>query len=247
MRPRDSAYAVVHTAAAAVAAVPAGDAWLTEEERAVLSLFTVEKRRADWRLGRCVGKQAAVAYLRSVGWRVAPAAIGIVAGPDGAPEPRLPAGAPSFALSLSHSGGVGFAAAGAVGHLGCDVERIEARSRHFVADYFTAEEARAMDGLEDAEAAFAANLVWSAKESALKALREGLRLDTRVVRVDEASLREGLGRASETAPSWKAIAIDLRDGPRFHGLWRRDQQHVWTVVADVPVAVVDVRRLGRVA
>ena len=43
---------------ACAADVPAGDAWLSAAERHVQSGLRIEKRRADWRLGRWTAKQA---------------------------------------------------------------------------------------------------------------------------------------------------------------------------------------------
>ena len=68
--------------------------------------------------------------------------------------------------------------------IGCDLEMVEPRSDAFVADYFTIEEQAlvARASAEDRPRLLA--LLWSAKESALKALHEGLRLDTRSVIVN---------------------------------------------------------------
>ena len=63
--------------------------------------------------------------------------------------------------------------------LGCDLEVIEPRSEEFVADYFTTEEQKMVSQAPIADRSKLLALLWSAKESALKALREGLRFDTR--------------------------------------------------------------------
>jgi hypothetical protein len=46
-----------------LAEVPAGEAWLGSSERVALACLQVEKRRADWRLGRHTAKTAAAAFL----------------------------------------------------------------------------------------------------------------------------------------------------------------------------------------
>lgn len=72
------------------------------------------------------------------------------------------------------------------GTLGVDLEAVEPRSRGFVADYLTAYEQAYVSGQGDPGSEgwdAAANLLWSAKESALKVLRVGLRADTRSVEV----------------------------------------------------------------
>ena len=66
--------------------------------------------------------------------------------------------------------------------LGCDLELVEPRSDRFVADYLTAAEQQLVLGAGP-ERDLVANLIWSAKESALKVLRVGLRRDTRSVEV----------------------------------------------------------------
>jgi len=190
--------------------LPDHDHWLGGDERAHLAALHVPKRRHDWRLGRWTAKQAVSRALDPAGCAeecANPAAmdwIQIIAADDGAPEPWLtwprnppggrrrwpasewPAGRPDVNLSLSHSGDRGFATASSSRlALGCDVERVEPRSETFIADFLAAEE---LPGLNRLSRIFhrdlAATLFWSAKESALKVLRTGLRDDTRSVLVD---------------------------------------------------------------
>jgi phosphopantetheinyl transferase len=67
--------------------------------------------------------------------------------------------------------------------LGCDLELIEARSDSFIADYFTEyEQTIIAQGRGDQRDQLVTTL-WSAKESALKALQVGLRVDTRSVQI----------------------------------------------------------------
>ncbi|MHB1192694.1 MAG: 4'-phosphopantetheinyl transferase family protein [Longimicrobiales bacterium] len=235
---------------ATLASVPEDDAWLTPAERAILDRFRVTKRAADWRLGRWVAKKAVARALGAdphgaagrrggrgdEGVVPAPSEIEILAGPGGGPRACIltPGDRPPVSVSLSHSADTGFAAAvvGSV-RLGCDVEEIAPRSHEFVSDYFTAEEAAWIraGGEERAPAPerhVRANLLWSAKESALKALGEGLRKDTRSVvvgveRVDGACLG-GAGDA------WRPLSVTSAGGERFAGWWRFAGGLVWTVV-----------------
>ena len=116
--------------------------------------------------------------------------------------------------------------------LGCDIEEIASRSEAFVSDYFTAEEAawiRAGDeGVGPGDRHVRANLLWSAKESALKALGEGLRKDTRgvVVEVEEMDA-ESLEWAAD---AWRPLSVASSAGERFAGWWRVAEGLVWTVV-----------------
>lgn len=233
------------------ASVPEDEAWLSPAEATILDRFRVTKRAADWRLGRWVAKEAVARALEADlagvaggrGGRVddcgAPALreIEILAGPGGGPRARIltPGDWPPVSVSLSHSAGTGFAAAAAAGALriGCDVEEIAPRSDAFVSDYFTAEEAAWIRAGGDERAPAAehhvrANLLWSAKESALKALGEGLRKDTRSVVVEVKGLdAAGLqGAGASWCPLWVTSATDIR----FAGWWRIADGLVWTVV-----------------
>lgn len=208
--------------------IPAGEAWLTESESRVYGALRVPRRAMDWRLGRWVAKGAVRAALAPD--TAVPGDIEVLAAPGGAPSVRILSGrATPVTVSLSHSGGVGFAAAaaGSLG-LGCDVETVEARSDAFVADYFTEAEALwigAGGPLRDTRA----NLLWSAKESALKALGEGLRLDTRSVEVEAVEATGG------DASLWRHLAVEVPGGHTFPGYWRVHDGRAWTVAAQRPI------------
>lgn len=223
----------VYWATCSFGELPEHDEWLGSMEREKLATLRFPKRRHDWRLGRWIAKQAVRCALESkVGQgpdRQARAASGmdgiqILAADDGAPEPWLPeegAGpVEGVVLSLSHSADRGFAAASTTPMaLGCDVERIEPRSEAFIADFFATEELPELRDLSRMiHRDLAATLIWSAKESALKALRTGLRDDTRsvVVHVDisrgELSVRSARGE--------------------MRGWWWVDEGFVHTLVSD---------------
>jgi 4'-phosphopantetheinyl transferase len=209
--------------------VPPGDGWLGPDERAVCCAFRVPKRRDDWRLGRWTAKQLVRAWLRRAGAPVpAPAEVQVIAARDGAPEVRLLCPGPALALSLSHSAGVAVAALAPAGRaIGCDVERVEPRSAAFVEDYFTEDEARRIRAAPPAQHDLVATLAWSAKESALKALRQGLRLDTRAVEVVWSGRRDGGGRLRIRSTADDAV---------FRGCWWHDEGYVVSLVADAPPA-----------
>jgi 4'-phosphopantetheinyl transferase EntD len=205
------------------ASVPEHDAWLTEAERLWSSTRRVPKRRSDWRLGRWVGKGAVTLALGVSDLRHDQ--IEILPSEGGAPEPGFLSGAgrTRVTLSLSHSEGVGFAAA-LLGeaYLGCDVEAIAPRSEAFVSDYFTPAEA-AWIREDPAERDVRATLLWSAKESALKALGEGLRLDTRTVEVS--------GTVPEADGAWAPVRV-VRGGLAFAGWWRHTPGFVWSLLLE---------------
>lgn len=199
--------------------VPAGDYWLGEREREVQVRLRAPARRRAWRLGRWAGKLAVATRLE-----LSPRAIEILAAPDGAPEAwsgdeHLP-----VELSLSHRAGLALAVAGPPGTaLGCDAEIIEPRSRAFVNEWLTAEERETLREIApDLPEALGANAVWTAKESASKVRREGLRLDP---------LHARTRLAPAAGLRWATAAVVWPDAPPAHGWWRVHGHHVLCVMA----------------
>jgi 4'-phosphopantetheinyl transferase len=203
--------------------IPESDDWLSSAERDILAGFRFSKRRNDWRLGRWTAKQAICAYQS----RRNPvlASIEICAAEDGAPE-AFQSGEPGgVSISISHSNGHGFCVVGPPGFsVGCDTERIEPREVQFFRDYFTPEEIALLQNTP-AERSLVAYMIWCAKESALKALRQGLRLDTRSVIV-----RPDFG---EQEGSWNTWTGRCLDSPRtFRGWWRSLDGFIYAMTAD---------------
>jgi 4'-phosphopantetheinyl transferase len=210
----------VHVVVQHAAELPAGDGWLSAAEQQRLAGFRIPKRRAEWRMGRYAAKCLLAARLADP---LPLTSIVIEPAADGAPE-AFGAGSPlDLTLSISHNVGLAFCAVapGRV-QLGCDVERIEPRSDAFVADYFTPEEQAHVLSAPEPNRPLLANLIWSAKESTLKALREGLRLDTRQVQVESTQPREPEG--------WHPLATRCL-GRQFGGWWRHSGEHVLTLVS----------------
>jgi 4'-phosphopantetheinyl transferase len=166
----------------AEADVPSTNDWLSASEVDRLNGMRFTKRRADWRLGRWTAKRALAVSLNLPAHAQALAEIEIRAAPDGAPEVFFANNPGSVTVSLSHRAGTAVCAVALSGAaLGCDLEMIEARTEGFVADYFTTEEQGLVARAFAPDRPQLCTLLWSAKESALKALRAGLRLDTRSV------------------------------------------------------------------
>ncbi len=207
--------------------VPFGDQWLSGSERATLASLRIPKRRADWRLGRWTAKCAVAGYWKLPRSLEALAAVELLPAPSGAPKAFLHGRPAPVTLSLSHSRGTGLcviAPAGAA--VGCDLEKVEPRGPEFLADYFTEDErnlvARTPAEMRDQ----VLTLLWSAKESVLKALCCGLRMDTRSVNAAPA--------CDTQAPSgaWRPVSAAHIKGRTFHGWWRDSHDLVYTVVAD---------------
>ena len=236
----------------AEADVPRDDHWLCANEEVRLGSLHFAKRRSDWRLGRWTAKCAVAAYLARAD-RIQPLRdIEIRSAPSGAPEVFLGGQAAGIALSLSHRDGTALAAVVAPGiALGCDLELIEPRSDAFIADYFTAEEQALVASAPVLDRPALLALLWSAKESALKAVGEGLRLDARsvLVRADCCDISGHSGRipydqwaqssrcASDSGHNgWRPLQVCyLSDGHSMLGWWQRRSNFILTLVVDSPL------------
>jgi len=223
-----------------VSSVAAGDAWLSETERVRLAQLRIPKRLSDWRLGRWTVKCALSSY-----WGLARdfqhlAELELRPMPSGAPMVFFRGSPVRLALSLSHSGDRGLCAIGpeAVA-IGCDLEIIEERNPAFMADFFTEDEQNLA-----AETPFVyrdrlVTLLWSAKESALKALGCGLRADTRSVNAVPDSFPEG------TSAKWNPLSVACGGGKTFRGWWSKSGSLVRTLVAEpAPRRIIALRPPG---
>ena len=204
--------------------VPATDDWLSAGEKNRLAAFRIPKRRDDWRLGRWTGKRLVAACLGLPDTPSDLAAIELRPAISGAPEVFIAQQPAPLAVSLSHRAGRALCVVANSGAaLGCDLELIESRSEQFIADYFTDSEQALMSRASAEDRSRLAALLWSAKESALKALHVGLLLDTRSVTVTLA--------LSSTANDWYPLQVDYVGGQRFHGWWRSSNDFLRTLVA----------------
>ncbi len=206
--------------------VPDGDSWLSVRERAVAARMYFEKRRQDWKLGRWTAKLAVLRQGRRPSHPGQAARLEIIAAPDGAPEAFLDGASFPVSLSISHSSAAAFCAVASPGlRLGCDLEEIHPLEANFAADYFTSEELEAVEAIRAPERDERITLIWSAKESVLKATREGLRRDTRSVQVV----------VCEEGVEWHPFqATDLESSRPFQGWWRVTEGLVHTIAADIP-------------
>ncbi len=212
--------------------LPADNDWLSAGELACLHGMRFPKRRADWRLGRWTAKCALAAYRQGPGHREALARLEIRAAPSGAPEAFFSCHQAAVRISISHRAGRAVCAvAGPDAALGCDLELVEPRSAAFLADYFTPEEQEMVARAPAADRPSLINLLWSAKESGLKALRTGLRLDTRSLSVSPGNAL----RPSCDSDTWHPLLVHHAEGA-FHGWWRKTGNLLFTVVAAPPPA-----------
>jgi 4'-phosphopantetheinyl transferase len=228
--------------------LPSHDDWLSSEEAVLLSRMGFAKRRADWRLGRWTAKRAAAACLNLPGDPHALQEIEVRAAPSGAPELFLADGPAAVTISISHRAGVAVCAiAMRDAQLGCDLELIEPRGGGFVADYFTSEEQELISREPEEDRPRLVTLLWSAKESTLKALRQGLRVDTRCVavafdtRTDHEHGTAGFGEATDPS-RWHPLLVRYAESEVLHGWWRNAGNLVRTLVAcPAPIAPLPLR------
>ena len=212
--------------------VPPENDWLSESEILCLDRMRFAKRHDDWRLGRWTAKRALALRLGVPALPQMLAKIEISSAPSGAPTVFFENKLAAVTISLSHRNGraVCAVARGSV-QLGCDLERTEPHSDAFIADYFTAEEQRLVVEASAVDRPPLLALLWSAKESALKALHTGLRLDTRLVTVRLVDAFDLNG--------WIPLRVHYRPAQVFHGWWRHKDGTVRTLVAnpspDLPI------------
>ena len=223
--------------------VPDDTSWLSDRERDYAAGIRFRKRYDEFLTRRYTAKRAVAAVFDLAVRSEVLAAIEVRNRPSGAPYLEIQGEAAPADLSLSDRAGWAVCLVGPVGSirsgtLGIDLEVVEPRSERFIQDFLTPTEmewVRAHQPGEDRDAA--ANLVWSAKEAALKVRQVGLRHDTRTVEVQWWSDPEVDG--------WCRLQVSATDGQRYRGWWRRDRQFVLTVAAvdDIePPALIDGNR-----
>lgn len=227
--------------------MPSEHRWLSTNEMAVLCSMHFPKRRSDWRLGRWTAKLAASACLNLPIDFDALSHLEIRSASSGAPEALLGGQPAPISISISHSAGTAFCTVAPFGtSLGCDIEEIDPRSAAFIADYFTAEEKALITRTQLDERTLLVNLLWSGKESALKALHVGLRIDTRWVCLSPTDTRFGsaAGEGQDLYPvsqanpdGWHPLSGRYSGDHILRGWWRSQDRWVRTVISDLPQRV----------
>jgi 4'-phosphopantetheinyl transferase len=202
---------------------PLDTGWADPHLAARLATMRYTKRRSETTLARWTAKRAVAASFGADGNIERLGAVVITNAFDGAPEARLNGRPIDGVIAMTDRADVAVSMViSGRDRIGCDLELVEARSAAFLRDYLTPHEQGTVAG--SSEPALTANLIWSAKESALKVLRTGLRRDTRSVEVHTAG---GTGE-------WRPLHVTVDDGRRFPGWWLRAGSFVLTAVTEVP-------------
>jgi phosphopantetheinyl transferase len=205
--------------------VPENNEWLGPSELLRLDHLRFPKRRREWRLGRWTAKCAVAMVQDRPRLFNSLADLEIRSAPSGSPEVFVYNQPVDLTISISHRAGLAVCAI-ACGRvkLGCDLEFIEPHSQSFVEDYLTNEEQRRVAQTSSEDRARMVALLWSGKESTLKAMRVGLRVDTRCITVQPSEVR--------TVSQWTALKTLSTASDAFDGWWRQANYWVQTLVAD---------------
>jgi 4'-phosphopantetheinyl transferase len=210
--------------------VPPSLGWLSPREREELASIRFTKRRNEYLTRRWTAKQAIAAVLDIDRTPASLMRIEVRHRPSGAPYVHLDGRAAEIAVSMSDRAGWAVCLVeppGSAEHatLGIDLEVVEPRSDEFLADFFTSAELDHVRALTDLDQRYeAANLIWSAKEAALKVQQVGLRVDTRTVEVRL--------RGERRPDGWAPMNVTAAGG-RMPGWWRRDGVFVLTIASHV--------------
>jgi 4'-phosphopantetheinyl transferase len=204
---------------------PSTTEWLSPHEREHLGSIRFTKRRDEYVTRRWTTKQAIATVLDLDRSPAAFARIEIRHRESGAPYVQVDGAMAAVDVSMSDRSGwavclVGLPGTMASGTVGIDLEVVEPRTTRFVADYFTAAERTYVRDLPADRHDEAANLIWSAKEAALKVQQVGLRVDTRTVEVEFDDGRQIDG--------WSAMTVTGHNGP-MPGWWRRSGVFLLTI------------------
>lgn len=213
-------------------AVPAHYDWLCKSEKDILSSFRFTKKRNDWLLGRWTAKHLIVQLTRG---KLSESDIEILPSDSGAPEVSIQNSSNPVELSISHSSDHSFCIASLQkGSIGCDMEKIQARTHKFEEDYFTSCERRRLEHTNQQEHAILSNLIWCGKEAVFKALKTGLRRDTRSV---EVSIPEYW-----SSGSWnRTEVIDNKQNQLYEGQFMIENDFVFFVASERAREIINVK------
>jgi phosphopantetheine--protein transferase-like protein len=200
------------------------DRYLGAQEKEIYQKLKFPKRKSEWLGARLVLKDLIRAVDKRSGDREVNE-IEVLNENSGAPYLAVSGGRGNPGkVSLSHSNGYVLCAYSPDDiQFGIDLELVESRSTEFVADFFTPGEFDQVTKLPSDEQEIFITVIWSGKESALKALSSGLRVDTRSaeVTVPEFTINPG---------EWNNLRLrsSLITDKSLSLVWRREGDFVVT-------------------
>lgn len=199
-----------------------------EEQKKYYSL-RFYKRRNEWFNGR-IGAKSLYHSLGRKSCRLQWNEIEVFNEPNGMPYFQVKGERLQDSVTISHRDQFAFCGFSAQpGLIGADMELIEARDRVFVEDFFTSEEVRQVNSLSAPLRDTYITLIWSVKEAMLKALGQGLRLDTRTVEL----VNLGGINPSEAVGIWRPLTVrsKLEDAKCWSTWWQLSGDYVLAVAA----------------
>ena len=209
----------------ALADVPRHDGWLSEREREILSTLRIPQasRRLAARALGGEGGAGSVAGRAGCGGR----------GPAGGRtehlrRSRAARGYRWASPSVTAPGGRWSWSGVCRERSDATWKRSSLAARRSCGEWLRPAERELLNGLDGEPRDLAANLLWTAKEAASKARREGLRLNLRQATVEP-------GRLAHRPGSWERLRVAWEDGPVELGWWRREPEWVMAVVSDPAV------------
>jgi len=212
------------------------EAYLTPYELERLSMLRFPKRRAEWLHGRWTMK-----YLlrHSAGEYAALSAtlVQLKNEPEGMPylEKMPEAKRLAVPISISHREHRAFCALTTARSIrvGVDLELVEPRPPSFLQDFFTAQEYASGLALSGLERDVWFTLLWSLKESVLKAVGKGLRLDTRSVEIKQ--VEDLPGALHESGWRQAFVVFEMHEAVQWRLWWRYQDHFVYTIAAGFAV------------
>lgn len=176
--------------------------WLSMEERRCLQSFGSEKRRREFTLGRAAARQLVGQHLD-----LAPSEVPLVVADDGAVDVV----GRDLHLSIAHSGP--HAVATLAPHpVGVDLEAVVERDHSLIRFLLHPDERDRVMRLFPYDTAPTIVLLWTLKESVLKARRSGFRLSPKKLRIDLEEVEGSL----QAPPATGRVTVQVDGGIAWH-------------------------------
>ena len=212
--------------------------YLTPDEIDRLGYLRFPKRRAEWLQGRWTIKYL-LRHSHPPFADLSPRSVQVKNEPEGMPyfEDVNSLNPLAVNISISHRDHYAFCALTPNVDLkiGADIELIESRPPSFLEDFFTPAEYQQGVVYHGRQRDLWFTLVWSLKESMLKALGKGLRLDTRCVEIRD--IGDNLPVKACEVNNWQIAHLVYEGEPEtlWCAWWRKQDRFVYTMAARLPM------------